>query len=404
MRQTKVNKWFFILVLLVIFSCSKENDLGDSTKVSQENFVELSRAKEIGSEISFKSNASNSHTGKSTIKKRIEAVDEVKNDIGNTVFYVINYIEGGYVILSADNRAQPIIAFSEDDKFAVDKGKDVLYPDGLKSWVANAKGQITAIQKSMIKQTEKERLIWSQVSEVLVSRNLLQQAPSDKCYNRVTTDTKGPFLAVFWDQQKGFNSAMPYINCDGVSKRAFAGCVPIAMAQIMKYYEYPTNYNWSFMDYNTSTDAAAQFIWDVNKAITNVYPGQPSYSCSGTGVTNSCNMGKVLKEKFGYSSADWADYSYQVVKSNLAEDRPVILSGSSDSGGHMWVCDGYKATKYEFNNCTSNTTLYFHMNWGWGGYSDGFFAYNDFNMSDTNENVTNTSYNKNVKMIYNIKP
>lgn len=115
-------------------------------------------------------------------------------------------------------------------------------------------------------------------------------------------------------------------------------------------------------------------------------------------------MGKVLKAKFGYSSADWANYNDQVVKSNVAEGRPVILSGSNGSVGHMWVCDGYKSIKYEFNNCTGNTNLYLHMNWGWGGYGNGFFAYNDFNISDTHDNINNTNYNKNVKMIYNIKP
>lgn len=116
-----MNKWFFILGLLVIFSCSRDNDLGDSTEISQENFVDLSMAKEIGAEISFKSNDSNPQTVKNTsfgtVKKKIKTVDEVKNDNGNTVFYVINYLKGGYIILSADDRAQPIIGFSDGGTF-----------------------------------------------------------------------------------------------------------------------------------------------------------------------------------------------------------------------------------------------------------------------------------------------
>jgi len=121
MKQVKMNKWFFILGLLVIFSCSRDNDLGDSTEISQENFVDLSMAKEIGAEISFKSNDSNPQTVKNTsfgtVKKKIKTVDEVKNDNGNTVFYVINYLKGGYIILSADDRAQPIIGFSDGGTF-----------------------------------------------------------------------------------------------------------------------------------------------------------------------------------------------------------------------------------------------------------------------------------------------
>lgn len=414
MRQTKVSKWFFILVLLVIFSCSKENDLGDPTNVSQENFVGLSMAKEIGAEISFKSYGINPQVGKSTslgtVKKKIKTVDEVKNDNGNTVFYVINYLKGGYIILSADNRAQPIIGFSEEGMFVVDKDKDASYPLGLESWVGNAKKQITTIQKSKIKQTENEKSVWNQVSDILISdvlvnKNLVGKAPNDMCYNRVTTDMKGPFLKSFWAQDKGYNDAMPYITCDGITKRALAGCVPIAMAQVMRHYEYPTNYDWSFIPINFSTDATANFILDVHNAIRSVYPKEPSYGCGATGVSNSCDMAKVLKVKFGYSSAVWANYDYQIVKSNIAEGKPVILSGFSSVGGHMWVCDGYQSTKYDFATCIGGyNTLYFHMNWGWEGKANGFFAYNNFSVSDTNDNISNTSFNKEIKMIYNIKP
>jgi len=404
-----MNKWFFILGLLVIFSCSRDNDLGDSTEISQENFVDLSMAKEIGAEISFKSNDSNPQTGKNTsfgtVKKKIKTVDEVKNDNGNTVFYVINYLKGGYIILSADDRAQPIIGFSDGGTFVVDKDKETSYPLGLESWMGNAKKQITNIQKSKNKRTEKEKIVWSKVHDMLVSQNLFGKAPVDKCYDRITIYTKGPFVKSFWDQGNGYNGAMPYITCNGDAKRALAGCVPIAMGQVMRYYEYPTNYDWSFIPINFATEGTANFMLDVHNAIRNVYPMEPSYSCGATGVSKDCDMGKVLKAKFGYSSADRGNYDEKVIKSNLEEGRPVILSGFSSAGGHMWVCDGYKTIKFEFSNCTGQDNLYFNMNWGWGGKSNGFFAYNDFSLSDTfGGDVSNAGFNKDVKMIYNIKP
>ncbi|AYN06163.1 hypothetical protein EAG11_19875 [Flavobacterium sp. 140616W15] len=45
--------------------------------------------------------------------------------------------------------------------------------------------------------------------------------------------------------------------------------------------------------------------------------------------------------------------------------KPVILSGSNGSSGHMWVCDGYIQTSSYFSDCTGIGYLHFRMNWGW---------------------------------------
>lgn len=167
---------------------------------------------------------------------------------------------------------------------------------------------------------------------------------------------------------------------------------------------YDTNYDWSMMPITFSTVATANFISDVHKAIGSMYPGQPSYSCGATGVTANLDMGKVLKTKFNYKSADVASYNYLVVKSDVSLGRPVILSGFSSSGGHMWVCDGYKAIKYDFIDCTGFSTLHFSMRWGWeDNKNDGFFAYNNFGVGEV-DGGGNTGYNKSITMIYNIKP
>lgn len=129
------------------------------------------------------------------------------------------------------------------------------------------------------------------------------------------------------------------------------------MAQVMRYYQYPANYDWSAMPLNSASITSANFIVDIHNAIRNVYVGQPVYSCGSTGVNAGADMEKVLKTQFKYSSADLANYNYQIVKDNIMAGRPVLLSGSNSNSGHMWVCDGYKSVKYDFNDCTGVTYL-----------------------------------------------
>ncbi|MDD3722085.1 MAG: C10 family peptidase [Lutibacter sp.] len=99
--------------------------------------------------------------------------------------------------------------------------------------------------------------------------------------------------------------------------QVLAGCVPIAMAQVMKYHQYPTNYDWAFMPLTYGTTATANLIADIHDAIHNVYSDSPIYECDGTGVNSSHDMGNVLKTQFNYSYASKASYNYNTVKSNL---------------------------------------------------------------------------------------
>jgi len=174
------------------------------------------------------------------------------------------------------------------------------------------------------------------------------------------------------------------------------------MAQVMKYFEHPTTYNWSNMPANYGTTTTANFINDIHNEISTMYDGVPnplSYYCNSTGVSSGANMGSVLRHDFNYTSADWSNYYYPTVVNNIDNGKPVILSGSNSSSGHMWVCDGYKDIDYYFEDCTGIGYLYLHMNWSWNtAYTNynGWFAFNNFNPIN--------SYNSNKKMIYNITP
>ncbi len=409
MKKNYFLKGICLFVLIFIISCSKDSE-SDVTSINSknENFIQLAMAKEIAGSVSFEKN--NGATSKSTgfveqIKKTIKTINEVKNESGNTSFYVINYNEGGFIILSADNRTEPILAFSEEGQFTVN---EAAYPLGLKYWMTDAKKQINDIQHSNSKQTALTKQMWKKIK--LTSRATDQNAtnqnkpasvPIEECYEHTETTTIGPLLNTTWYQTGGFNSALGYINCSGSNFQVYAGCVPIAMAQVMKYYSYPTRYDWSAMPTSYATTTTANLILDIHNSIKAAYPPPfgtgITYNCDGTGVSSSYNMGAVLKGFFGYTRADWANYDQETVKNNLNYGRPVILSGSGASG-HMWVCDGYLASNFYFDDCTGVGTLMLRMNWGWyGGYNNGWYAFDNFNPGGS-------TYNNNRKMIYNITP
>ncbi|MFN3271839.1 MAG: C10 family peptidase [Cloacibacterium caeni] len=397
LKQTKLKVLF--LSFLFTLSCSENDEIFEKNKISNdENFVNFSEAKKIASNITFTNFSNKAKKSSDASQKKIESINEVKSDNTKTAFYVINYIEGGYILLSSDKRTQPILAFSEKGKFIVDEKK---YPLELKYWIDDTKLQIKEIQNSNIEQSEENKKEWNFVQKKVLSlnHNIASKEPSIECYEHSETLTIGPLLNSTWEQSGGFNDALPYINCYGYPFQVFAGCVPIAMGQVMKYYEYPTNYNWNSIPLNYGTTTTANFIKDIHNAIGSIYNGYPTYDCDATGVSSSANMGNVLKNKFGYASANWGNYDYNIVKDNLNYNRPVILSGDNGSTGHMWVCDGYMQMSFYYDDCTGVTmTPLFHMNWGWGDSSyNAYYSYNNFNPGNTN-------YNNNKKMIYNIIP
>ncbi|MEC4114480.1 C10 family peptidase [Myroides pelagicus] len=243
-----------------------------------------------------------------------------------------------------------------------------------------------------------------------------------------------PLLATNWGQGQGYNNYSPEINCNGIIKKGYTGCVATAVAQVMRYYKFPTSYNWSIMpnqisDYDTNTQEANE----VSKLMRQIgiFVGM-EYKCDGSEAKSSAAVNALVKD-FGYSSSiKLMDYNPNIVALELENNRPVILDGAtgksedgfwifkqtSYSGGHAWVCDGYQeilyktvyneGTKYETIKTTSGGK-YFHMNWGWDGAgtesklnNGGWFKYDNFDVKLSNGESLNYKYRKN--MIVNIKP
>lgn len=202
-----------------------------------------------------------------------------------------------------------------------------------------------------------------------------------------------PMTATRWNQDLPFSKYCP--TEDG--KHCYTGCVATALAQILKYHNYPvtgsgshsytwknaatatdtvlsfnyaeTTFNWSDMldkygsdDSEASKDAVATLMYACGVAVNMHYgtddSGADEYLLPDA-MVNYFNFDKGTRTfvRDYYDLNDWN----QLVYDQLTNYGPVQYTGFSNQGGHSFVCDGYSEDGY------------FHINWGWGGMSDGYF-------------------------------
>lgn len=205
-----------------------------------------------------------------------------------------------------------------------------------------------------------------------------------------------PLMTTTWNQGHPYNLYCP--EQDG--HKSVSGCVATAMAQVLKFYEYPEKskgegHAWCNNE-EVTRSLDITFLWDkmqdsytdkanpYRETTTSVadlmvacgYSVDMGYSPTGSGA-NSGNVPKAFVNNFSYDvSAQLFSrdrYTLDVWKdmliTELTENGPIYYSGHSKDGGHAFVCDGYDGDGS------------FHFNWGWGGYCDGYFHIDDLEPS-----------------------
>lgn len=285
-------------------------------------------------------------------------------------FYVFQNADGeGYVIVSANNVAQPILGFS-------DKGNIENIPDNMLWWLSEYDKEIQwAIQQGL-----------EPDDETLAEWQELSRAPQAKQADVIVA----PLIKTEWSQSPWYNNKCPYDS--NKQTRCVTGCVATAMAQIMKYWEFPehgfgsysythskygelsadfenTYYDWTNMpndlgllSSNTQIDAIATLMYHCGVAV-NMNYGTSESSANSWWVTSA------FQDYFGYSNearlCSKDDYSLSEWKSKLQLQlllgRPIYYDGRGSSGGHAFICDGYRSDDY------------FHFNWGWDE-KDGYYS------------------------------
>ena len=223
----------------------------------------------------------------------------------------------------------------------------------------------------------------------------------------ITSTVVPNFVSTIWHQGAGFNSCYPTLS-DG--SLAVVGCGPLAVGQVMKYYQYPTTYNWSNMPLDYGNNTTSLFLLDVTERCNG------RYSSGGTVTTiTDCKNGL---QSFGYS-ANIATNNSDRTLDNIIARKPVIMSGicAGDAIGHAWLSSGARYQHYKdsyeiwtFNTSTDfrcagdMTKKYYHdylfyMNWGWEYGFNGFF--NDYTVHHPS---SYNAYYLNRTNIYDISP
>lgn len=396
----------------------------------------------------------------------ISDVYTLNNEEGMPVFYAVNRVgNAGFVIVSASRNYFPVLAYVEKGHFGEDYAKY-----GIANWVDRQIITVTAIEKESLRNESIDfSALWSiyeksgaapfvatkSEAEAFALRQAsvaaweaqgytcyaLMDCPSDlpsATYNAWCTSaasianpnydymlysvilerrvdaisTTGPLIGTTWEQDNGYNSAVPYYYQNG--DHVDLGCTTVAAGQIMRYFQKPSTYNWSSMYLNTATSTTAAFLYSLGCNI------GINYSTGFVGAYDY-EVRNAL-QYYGYT-VSYNDYSYSTVKSNIESGKPVYIGGqhyypNGRQSGHAWVCEGYRyATfyyeyelkvlsvveplQYEHLGSTQSSqigsTNYLYYNLGMGENLNGwYYAGDEFSNLDGSF--------ENEKMIYNITP
>lgn len=379
------------------------------TSVSAE-FVNADEAKTIAAAVHFGTAEATTADGKATtrsadLNKEVESITPVPDASGATAFYVINYRGGGFMLLAADKRVNPVLAFSEEGTFPMNDPAG--FPDGLVNWMDDTKAHVQDVRMKNEPLTETMAAAWEpEAIQAMAKPNhpLPSTPPNDDDSGSNSGDCKDKYqgvdqlLTTKWHQRPSFNDLAPLLNCGPLlGDRALAGCIAVAMAQVMKYHRYPRLYNWHNMPDTWATIETAKLMRDIGDAV------HMNYGCEGSGAQRR-EVARALVQNFHYSSAKFDDYDPDKVIRELRAKRPVILFGG-DFGkkgrlieDHAWVCDGWwDLVKYD-KYCKPTYSRCFHMNWGWLDDSfNGWYTYHDWRPGGS-------VHNNKKRMVYEIIP
>lgn len=273
---------------------------------------------------------------------------------GEDLIYIFNAKSDGFIVVSADDKMPAVLGYSGSGSIDEDN-----MPPQLKWWL----GQYA------------EECIY------LPENAITLQSGND---TRASKSEVQPLISTTWGQDYPYNTLCPD-NC-------VTGCVATAMAQIIKYHNYPSNgagqhsYSWngrtltfdfgnanfdfsdmldSYSGLNATQfqkDAVAKLMYACGVAV------DMDYGINDSGASD-VYIESALKNYFNYDKGvrylmrncflteEWDEIIYE----EIAHGRPVVYGGQSAYGdGHQFILDGY-------------SDGYYHINWGWNGLGDGYF-------------------------------
>lgn len=295
------------------------------------------------------------------------------------LYYVFERSGGrGFVVVSGDDGVQPVLAYSLHEA-APCLGE---MPEGLVWWFGHVSAQIRGARQAEANSTDPSVEVKHQRARV--AKQWAQAAPGN-----VVTQLE----TALWNQSEPFNWQCPMVD----GRHCITGCSSTAAAIVMRYHRWPPkgrgvteayttedglsvpardlnhSYDWTRMPLASSGFSDAEGI-AISTLMADI--GHAAQAVYGLDLTSSFVGPQILYKHFDYApdmEFAWrADYTddrwFALVKGELDADRPLLYTGGGGPrGSHAFVLDGYTVDDY------------FHVNWGWGGYCDGFFMLSNLN-------------------------
>ncbi|MDR3046010.1 MAG: thiol protease/hemagglutinin PrtT [Bacteroidales bacterium] len=290
---------------------------------------------------------------------------------GNAVFYIFNVKEDGFIIISALDILEPVLGYSVSNNF--EKNEIVTgFLDTYKEEIQYAKSN------NIVAKTAAEQ--WATFTAPDFAPTMQKDGANDI----------EPMVTAMWNQPRYFNHSCPidnetaYAELDG---RAYVGCVAVTMSNLMNYYRYPQYgsvsvsyyhpkygsiyapiHNFKY-NYDATTSGKVESYQQVLSDLlfhtgVSVQMDYGGFVEGGSGA-QSQRVGPRMSTHFGFYPGELIELEEPALVEELNAHRVVYMSGNNTSGGgHAWICDGY---------VPYNGSKRFHMNWGWGGASNGFY-------------------------------
>ena len=285
-------------------------------------------------------------------------------------YYAFNIGDNdGFVIVSGDDSLTELVGYSDSGSFDSDN-----IPDNMHSWLQTYSDYVASVQDGESK-AKRQQL------------------------GKVTTVVVRPFVTTEWNQGEPYNRLTPILQGN---THCATGCVATAMAQVMKYYEWPErgtgsnkyqhsvfgtlsmDFSQSVYDWDNMLDIYSSYFDGSNNLVPEYNDEQAGavaklmYDCGISVNMNYWESSGASTSRITYAFENYFNYDSETfyrdnmtsekfmttLLAELDERRPALICGTGLGGAHAFVADGYDSNNFV------------HINWGWGGISDGYFNIN----------------------------